>query len=90
MRQAESAPIIADMRPWLEEMLPKLPRSSNTAEAIGYTLNHWKGLVRFLEDGRIELDNNTVERSIRPLTLQRNYAKRRIMRRCQRRGQLLH
>jgi hypothetical protein len=55
-------------------MLPKLPRSSNTAEAIGYTLNHWKGLVRFLDDGRIELDNNTVERSIRPLTLQRKNA----------------
>jgi hypothetical protein len=42
IRQTESAPIIADMRPWLEEMLPKLPRSSNTAEAIRYTLNHWK------------------------------------------------
>jgi hypothetical protein len=55
-------------------MLPKLPRGSKTAEAIGYTLNHWHGLVRFLEDGRIELDNNTVERAIRPLTLQRKNA----------------
>ncbi len=74
VRQAESASIIADMLPWFEEMLPKLPRGSNTAEAIRYTLNHWKGLIRFLEDGRIELDNNTVERSIRPLTLQRKNA----------------
>ena len=74
VRQAESAPIIADMLPWLKEMLPKLPRGSHTAEAIDYTLNHWKGLVRFLEDGRIELDNNTVERSIRPITLQRKNA----------------
>src|SRR3546814_13886766 len=71
VRQAESASIIADMLPWFEEMLPKLPRGSNTAEAIRYTLNHWKGLIRFLDDGRIELDNNTVERSIRPITLQR-------------------
>lgn len=55
-------------------MLPKLPRGSHRAEAIGYTLNHWKGLVRFLEDGRIELNNNTVERSIRPMTLQRKNA----------------
>ncbi|WCP15918.1 hypothetical protein sphantq_04408 (plasmid) [Sphingobium sp. AntQ-1] len=70
----QSAPIIAGMRPWLEEMLPRLLRSSNTAEAIKYTLNHWNGLVRFLEDGRTELDNNTVERSIRPLTLQRKNA----------------
>jgi len=66
--------VIADMQPWLKETLPKLPRGSKTAEAIGYTLNHWKGLIRFLEDGRIELDNNTVERSIRPLTLQRKNA----------------
>lgn len=58
VRQAEAAPMIA-------EMLPELPCGSHTVEAIGYTLNHWKGLVRFLEDGRIELDNNTVERSIR-------------------------
>lgn len=42
VRQAESASIIADMRPWLEEMLPRLPRSSNTAEAISYTLNPGK------------------------------------------------
>src|SRR3546814_4654287 len=62
------------MLPWCEEMLPKLPRGSNTAEAIGYTLNHWKGLIRFLDDGRIELDNNTVERAIRPITLQRKNA----------------
>src|SRR3546814_20742978 len=65
VRQAESASIIADMLPWFEEMLPKLPRGSNTAEAIRYTLNHWKGLIRFLDDGRIELDNNPAERSIR-------------------------
>jgi transposase len=74
VRQAESAIVIADMQPWLKETLPKLLRGSKTAEAIGYTLNHWKGLIRFLEDGRIELDNNTVERSIRPLTLQRKNA----------------
>src|SRR3546814_8594604 len=74
VRQAESASIIADMLPWFEEMLPKLPRGSNTAEAIRYTLNHWKGLIRFLDDGRIELDNNTVERAIRPITLQRKNA----------------
>ncbi len=40
----------------------------------GYGLNHWDGLVRFLEDGRIEIDSNTVERSIRPLALARKNA----------------
>lgn len=40
------------------------------------------GLPRFLDDGHIDLDGSTVERFIRPLALNRNYAKRRIMRRC--------
>ena len=46
--------------------LPKLPRASETAKAINYGLNHWDGLTRFLGDGGIEIDTNTVERTIRP------------------------
>ncbi|MEY9299735.1 hypothetical protein ABIF21_004118 [Bradyrhizobium elkanii] len=41
------------------------------ADAIRYTLSRWEGLTRFIIDGRIELDNNVVERSIRPITLNR-------------------
>jgi transposase len=37
-------------------------------------LNHWEGLIRFLDDGRIEIDSNTVERSIRPIVLTRKNA----------------
>ena len=44
------------------------------ADAIRYALSRWEGLTRFIEDGRIELDNNTVERSIRPITLNRKNA----------------
>lgn len=62
------------MKPWLKDMLPRLPRGSGTAAAIGYTLNHWNGLNHFLDDGRIELDNNTVERSMRPIGPQRKNA----------------
>jgi transposase-like protein len=51
-------------------------------EAIRYGLRHWDGLCRFLDDGRIEIDSNTVERSIRGLALNRNYAQVRIMRSC--------
>lgn len=61
VRQAESAPIIGDIRCWLEGVQPKLPRDSDTAKAIGYTLNHWKGLIRFLDDGQIQLDTDLVE-----------------------------
>ena len=52
----------------------QLPGSSPLAEAIRYGLNHWDGLVRFLDDGRIEIDSNTVERSMRPIALNRKNA----------------
>ena len=44
------------------------------AEAIRYALSRWQGLIRFLDDGRIELDSNPVERSIRPIALNRKNA----------------
>lgn len=44
------------------------------ADAIRYALSRWKGLTRFIDDGRVELDNNAVERSIRPITLNRKNA----------------
>jgi transposase len=53
---------------------------STLAQAIRYALNHWKGLVRFLDDGRFELDTNIVERAMRPVALGRNYRHLRVMR----------
>ena len=47
---------------------------SRLAEAIRYALKLWDGLVRFLDDGRIELDTNPVERAIRPIALTRKNA----------------
>jgi transposase len=49
-------------------------RLDNLAPAIRYALNHWKGLVLFLDDGRLELDTNTVERAMRPVALGRKNA----------------
>jgi hypothetical protein len=61
-------------RSFLEQQLARLSAKSDTAEALRYALNHWDGLVRFLDDGRIELDTNIVERSMRPQALTRKNA----------------
>jgi hypothetical protein len=73
-RQDRTRPLVDALKTWLGEQLAKLPRRSETAEAIRYGLNHWDGLTRFLDDGRIEIDTNTVERSIRPIALNRKSA----------------
>ena len=56
---------------WLMERLGEISAKSSLAAAIRYTLGHWDGLTVFLADGRVEVDNNTVERSIRPIALGR-------------------
>lgn len=74
VRHAEAAPLVRDLRTLLDQHLARLPRGAPTAEAIRYAFNHWDGLVRFLDDGRIELDTNIVERSMRPQALTRKNA----------------
>lgn len=71
LRQVESKPLVTELRVWFDEQIAKLPARGPTAEAIRYALNHWDGLERFLEDGRIELDTNSVERAMRPVALSR-------------------
>jgi transposase len=73
-RQARTRPLIADLEPWLREKLGLISQKSKLAEAIRYALARWEGLTRFLDDGRIEIDSNTVERSIRPIALNRKNA----------------
>jgi hypothetical protein len=73
-RQVRSRPLVADLFVWLEQQLARLPSSSPTAGVIRYALNHRDGLEHFLEDGRAEIDSNTVERAIRPVVLSRKNA----------------
>lgn len=74
MRQDNSRAIVVDLEPWLREKLGLISQKTKLAEAIRYTLSRWQGLSRFLDDGRIEIDSNTVERSIRPIALNRKNA----------------
>ncbi|RAZ82093.1 DUF2867 domain-containing protein [Cereibacter johrii] len=69
-----SAPIVTAFRPWLEAQLSRIPRSSKLSEDIRSTLGLWPGLIRFLDDGRLEMDTNPVENQIRRVALTRKNA----------------
>lgn len=74
VRGEQSHAIVVDLRQYLEARARQVSAKSKLGEAIRYTLTRWDGLVRFIKDGRIDLDNNAVERSIRPLALNRKNA----------------
>ena len=74
VRQEKSVPHVNAFRSFLERELGRVSKKSPVAEAIRYGLNHWDGLTRFLDDGRIDLDSNIVERSMRPQALTRKNA----------------
>lgn len=73
-RRRQSAPLIEALKSWIEEQLTRLPGSSQTAEALRYIQTRWDGLTLFLDDGRLELDTNPVERAMRPIALNRKNA----------------
>ena len=74
IRQQKSRPLAEAFEPWLRAKLTLISQKGKLAEAIRYALSRWQGLTRFIDDGRIELDNNTVERTIRPIALNRKNA----------------
>ena len=68
----EKAPIIlAEFKDWLLQHITKVPKQHQLGKAIFYVLNHWEALTNYLQDGRIEIDNNKIENLIRPLALGR-------------------
>jgi transposase len=74
VRQERSRPLVDALQPWLREKLSLISQKTKLAEAIRYALSRWAGLGFFLDDGRVEIDNNTVERAIRPIALNRKNA----------------
>jgi transposase len=74
VRQAQSKPLLDSLRQWFEATLSKLSRKSETTVAIRYALSRWDALLRYIDDGHIEIDNNPAERSLRGVALGRkNY-----------------
>jgi transposase len=71
IRSVRSKPLMESLKGWLEEILGKLSKKSDTARAVRYALGRWEALLRFCDDGRIEIDNNAAERSLRAVVLGR-------------------
>lgn len=70
-RQEHSAPVLAELRSWITEQRAVIPPKTPLGAALGYLHRQWHRLVLFLEDGRIELTNNRVERELRSLVVGR-------------------
>jgi transposase len=66
VRQQEAKPLLAEIRAWLDQSLPTTPPSSAIGKALQYLHNQWGKLIRYCDDGRLSIDNNGVERAIRP------------------------
>ena len=74
LRQVNAKPVFDELELWLQAQLRKISGKTKLAEAIRYALNRMPKARGYLSDGQLELDNNTCERSIRPITLGRkNY-----------------
>lgn len=71
IRQERSRPLVTGLRAALDDALRKLAPKSLTAKAIRYGTKRWEAFTRFLDDGRLEIDNNIAERAIRPIAIGR-------------------
>ena len=67
VRQEHAKPLIVDLGAFIATQRQRLSPKSKMGEALAYLANHWEGLCLYLDDGRIEMDNNPVENLIRPL-----------------------
>jgi len=70
-RQKESLPLLENLKEWLYSNSYKTPPKSSLGKAIAYSINHWESLINYTKDGRLEIDNNRSERSIKPFVIGR-------------------
>jgi hypothetical protein len=71
-RRARAGPLLKEMHEWLTGLVGRVSTKSQIAQAIGYSLVRWTALTRYVDDGRIEIDNSAAERALRGVALGRN------------------
>jgi len=71
IRQARAGPLLESLREWLRQRLGRVSKKSQLAKAISYVLSRWTAFTRYRDDGRLEIDNNAAERSLRAVALGR-------------------
>jgi transposase len=74
LRLEQSLPVLQELETWMKKQLPEVLPKSSIGQAIAYTLGLWNRLTRYIDNGQVEIDNNLIENSIRPVALGRkNY-----------------
>jgi transposase len=71
LRKDKAEPILKEFKAWMDSLLPKTPPKGLLGKALSYAIGHWRKLIRYLEDGRIPIDNNCAENAIRPFVVGR-------------------
>jgi hypothetical protein len=72
VRQSRAKPLIDELHKWMEKTVRQLSPKSETAAAIRYSLSRWRALTRYIDDGRLEIDNNSAERALRVVAMGRS------------------
>jgi transposase len=71
LRQTESLPLLNQYKAWLDKSVLHVPPKTALGKALGYSLNQWQKLVRYVDDGNLNIDNNRAERAIKPFVIGR-------------------
>src|SRR3546814_1583495 len=71
-RQQQAKPLADKLHEWMLAQRQRVPDGSTTAKKLDYSLKRWDALTRYLEDGRVPMDNNYIERQIRPIAIGRS------------------
>ncbi len=71
IRQQQSRPLLEQLKAWLDKSSLQVPPKTAVGKAISYSLNQWHKLIRYIDDGRLSIDNNRAERAIKPFVIGR-------------------